>query len=110
MLEQSPLGPLPRIGPDGLEPWRVYARPFDATDLRPRVAVVMSGLGLSNAATEAAIQGLPGAVTLAFQPYSDGLQRWIGLARAAGHETLLNLPMEPQDYPQSDPGLCSGVD
>ena len=104
VLEQSPLGPLPRIGSDGLEPWRVYARPFDATDLRPRVAVVLSGLGLSNAATEAAIQGLPGGVTLAFQPYSDGLQRWIGLARAAGHETLLNLPMEPQDYPQSDPG------
>ena len=67
-------------------------------------ALPWCGLGLSNAATEAAIQGLPGAVTLAFQPYSDGLQRWIGLARAAGHETLLNLPMEPQDYPQSDPG------
>ena len=65
---------------------------------------MLSGLGLSNAATEASIQGLPGAVTLAFQPYSDNLQRWIGLARAAGHETVLNLPMEPVDYPQSDPG------
>ena len=104
VLEQSPLGPLPRISADGLEPWQVYARPFDPADLRPRVAVVLSGLGLSNAATEAAIQGLPGAVTLAFQPYSDNLQRWIGLARAAGHETVLNLPMEPVDYPQSDPG------
>ncbi len=104
VMEESALGPLPRISPDGLEPWQAYARPFDPADLRPRVAVVLSGLGLSNAATEAAIQGLPGAVTLAFQPYSDNLQRWIGLARAAGHETMLTLPMEPVDYPQSDPG------
>ncbi len=104
LVETSPLGPLPRIGPNGREPWRVYARPFDVRDSRPRVAVILSGLGLSSAATEAAIQGLPGEVTLAFQPYADIVQQWIGLARAAGHEVLLNLPMEPVDFPESDPG------
>lgn len=104
LVESSPLGPLPRIGPDGREPWKVYARPFDSTDTRPRVAVILSGLGLSSAATEAAIQDLPGEVTLAFQPFADNIQQWIRLSRAAGHEVLLNLPMEPVDFPANDPG------
>ncbi len=104
LVEQSAFGPLPRIGADGREPWQVYARPFDTSDPRPRVAIVISGLGRSAAATEAAIQGLPGAVTLAFLPYGQNLQHLINLARAAGHEVLLNLPMEPIDYPINDPG------
>ncbi len=104
LIERTPQGPLPRIGDDGRQPWRVYAKPFNAADARPRIAVVLSALGLSSAATEAAIQGLPGGVTLAFQPYADDLQNWIQLSRAAGHEVLLHLPMEPVDYPANDPG------
>lgn len=104
LIESSPLGPLPRIGPDGREPWKVYARPFDDSDTRPRVAVILSGLGLSSAATEAAIQDLPGEVTLAFQPFAENVQQWIQLSRAAGHEVLLNLPMEPVDFPTNAPG------
>ncbi len=104
LIEQTSIGPLPRIGDDGRLPWRVYARPFDNRDTRPRIALIMSGLGLSGAATQAAIQGLPGGVSLAFQPFADNLQQWIRLARAAGHEVYLNLPMEPVDFPASDPG------
>lgn len=104
LIEASPQGPLPKIGPDGREPWKVYARPFDSSDGRPRVAIVLSGLGLSSAATEAAIQGLPSEVTLAFQPFADNIQQWIRLSRAAGHEVLLNLPMEPVDIRSNDPG------
>ena len=104
LIEQTSVGPLPRIGDDGRLPWQVYARPFDNRDTRPRIAIIMSGLGLSGAATQAAIQGLPGGVSLAFQPFADDLQQWIRLARAAGHEVFLNLPMEPVDFPASDPG------
>jgi polysaccharide deacetylase 2 family uncharacterized protein YibQ len=104
LLESSPTGPLPVIGKDGRKPWKVYARPFSTSDGRPRIAVVVSGLGLSSAATEAAIQRLPGAVTLAFAPYAKNLDRWTRLARAAGHEVLLDLPMEPISYPRNDPG------
>jgi len=104
LIEQTSAGPLPRIGDDGRLPWQVYARPFDNRDTRPRIAIVMSGLGLSGAATQAAIQGLPGPITLAFQPFADNLEQWIRLSRAAGHEVLLNLPMEPIDFPASDPG------
>ena len=104
LIEQSSFGPLPRIGANGREPWQAYARPVASGDDRPRIAVILSGLGLSSAATEAAIQGLPGEVTLAFQPFADNIQQWIRLARAAGHEVLLNLPMEPVDFPANDPG------
>ena len=104
LVESFPQGPLPKIGPDGREPWKVYARPFNGSDKRPRVAIILGGLGLSSAATEAAIQGLPSAVTLAYQPFADNIQQWIRLSRAAGHEVLLNLPMEPVDFPANDPG------
>jgi len=92
------------VGADGREAWRVYARPFDGKDRRPRIALVVYGLGISAAATEAAIQGLPGAITLAFSPYGDELNTWIGKARAAGHEVMLMAPMEPDNYPVFDPG------
>ncbi len=102
LIERNKLGPLPRIAPDGRAPWRVYARPFDKSDSRPRVAIVIGNLGLSSAATEAAIQELPGGVTLAFSPYAHGLEEYIPLARAAGHEVLLSLPMDADE--SSDAG------
>ena len=68
------------------------------------IAVVLSGLGLSSAATEAAIKQLPGAITLSFTPYSRRLNEWVALARVHGHEVMLDLPMEPTSYPDDDPG------
>lgn len=104
LVQMTALGPLPRVGDDGRLPRQVYAKPFNTADARPRVAIVVTGLGLSAAATESAIQGLPGSVTLAFAPYSPRLNDWIRLARAAGHEVLINVPMEPTNYPAYDPG------
>jgi uncharacterized protein len=104
LLETTPKGPLPIISGDGRQSWRVYARPFDRADQRPRVALLITGLGPSGAATETSINELPGAVTLAFDPYTRRLGEWIELARAAGHEVVLSLPMEPAEYPRFDPG------
>jgi uncharacterized protein len=104
LVERGNVGPLPVIAPDGRTPWQVYARPFDRTDHRPRIAILVVGLGLSGAASEAAINDLPGAVTLVFNPFASQLDEWIERARAAGHEVLLSLPMEPADYPRIDPG------
>ena len=104
LVEQGSQGPLPRVGADGRAPWQVYARPVAKGEDRPRIAVIVIGLGLSKAATQAAIDRLPGAVTLAFDPYAPGLDDWVPLARKAGHETLLALPMETADFPANDPG------
>jgi polysaccharide deacetylase 2 family uncharacterized protein YibQ len=104
LIERTAEGLLPKIGADGRKPWQVYGRPFDPADKRPRIALIIGGLGQSSAATEAAIQRLPGAVTLAYTAYARNLAQWVDLSRAAGHEVLLTLPMEPVDYPANDPG------
>ena len=100
--ETSLQGPLSSMGLYGREPWKVYARSHNTDDARPKVAIILSGLGLSSAATEAAIQDLPSEVTLAYQPFAENIQQWIRLSRAAGHEVLLNLPMQPADFPAVD--------
>jgi polysaccharide deacetylase 2 family uncharacterized protein YibQ len=99
----GPGGLLPIIAQDGRTPFQAYARPF-VTNGRPRIAVVIGGLGLDARATRTAIETLPPQITLAFAPYAEGLQGWIDMARAHGHEVLLETPMEPVDYPDNDPG------
>ena len=99
----GPGGPLPIIARDGRTPFGAYARPFQSNG-KPRIALVVGALGLNGAATRAAIERLPPEVTLSFTPYADGLQSWIDLARANGHEVMVELPMEPLDYPANDPG------
>lgn len=104
LVKESSNGPLPVIAPDGREAWRVYARPFSDQYHRPRIGILIAGLGMSQSATLTAVQQLPGAVTLGFNPYARKLQDWIDQARAAGHEVMLELPMEPVNYPDDDPG------
>ncbi len=99
----GPGGPLPIIAADGRTPFQAYARPFRSNG-RPKVALVIGGLGLNARATQQAIETLPGPVTLSFVPYAEGLQGWIDLARQHGHEVLLETPMEPDNYPDNDPG------
>ena len=111
LIENSPQGPLPRIADDGRSPMAAYAAP--ALSGKFRIAIVVSGLGLSAKATGAALAGLPPAVTLAFAPYASDVQRWVSEARQQGHEAVLEVPMEPFDFPDSDPGphtLRSGVE
>ena len=104
LVVQTPKGPLPVIAPDGRQAWQVYRRPFSDSTQRSRISIVVAGMGLSRSATNAAIQQLPGTVTLAFAPFASDLEAWIEQARAAGHEVMLQLPMEPFDYPVNDPG------
>lgn len=103
LSQPGPNGPLPAIATDGRVPAQAYARPFRANG-RPRVAIIVGGLGLNAVTTRAAIERLPAEVTLSFVPYAEGLQGWIDLARAQGHEVMLEIPMEPTGYPDNDPG------
>ncbi|MGQ9366891.1 divergent polysaccharide deacetylase family protein [Azospirillum sp. ST 5-10] len=104
LVEETRAGPLPRIAGNGRRPWQVYARPFPADDPRPRIALILSDMGLSGVTTGNALQNLPGAVTLAFVPFGERLDTWIEKARGDGHEVMLSLPMEPEGFPRNDPG------
>ncbi|GJD59183.1 divergent polysaccharide deacetylase family protein [Methylobacterium dankookense] len=96
-------GTMPKLGEGRLRALDVYARPEEPGS-GPRIAILMTGLGIGQAATAAAIVKLPPAVSLAFAPYGGEVERAAARARAAGHEVLLQAPMEPFDYPDSDPG------
>jgi polysaccharide deacetylase 2 family uncharacterized protein YibQ len=104
LVERTKIGLLPIVGVDGRQSWQVYSRPFNGPERRPRVAIVITGLGVSFNATKSVVGILPGEVTLAFAPFAQKLDEWIDSARGAGHEVLINLPMEPRDYPRDDPG------
>ena len=86
------------------EAWRAHAQPFDAQPGAPRIAVLIWDLGLSPEPTRTAIEALPAEVTLGFAPYGSDLQEWVDRARAAGHEVVLQAPMEPERFPENDPG------
>jgi polysaccharide deacetylase 2 family uncharacterized protein YibQ len=103
-FERTAAGDLPKIGPDGRTPAEAYARPFNAIAGTPRISLIVGGLGMTQKHTLAAINELPPEVTLSFVPYANDLQGWINKARAAGHEVLLELPMEAYDYPNVDSG------
>jgi uncharacterized protein len=105
LLEKSRYGMIP-IMADGLKPFTVYAAEADRAKAAkmPVVAIVIGGLGVGAAKTADAIMKLPPAVTLAFTPYGSDPGKLAERARAQRHEILLQIPMEPFDYPDNDPG------
>jgi polysaccharide deacetylase 2 family uncharacterized protein YibQ len=107
LVERSRFGSLPKIAPDGAAPSRIYARPLGpepATKPAGRIALLVGGLGISQTGTSEAIAKLPGTISFAFAPYGQELERSVQRARGDGHEVFLQVPMEPFDYPDSDPG------
>jgi polysaccharide deacetylase 2 family uncharacterized protein YibQ len=105
LLEKSRYGMIPVVA-DGLKPFTVYAAEADRAKAAkmPVVAIVVAGLGVGAAKTTDAIMKLPAAVTLAFTPYGSDPAKLAERARAQRHEILLQIPMEPFDYPDNDPG------
>jgi hypothetical protein len=105
LLEKSRYGMIPVVT-DGLKPFTVYAAEADRVRAAkmPVVAIVVAGLGVGAAKTTDAIMKLPAAVTLAFTPYGSDPAKLAERARAQRHEILLQIPMEPFDYPDNDPG------
>ena len=80
--------------PDAHPP-RVWTRPGSC---------LVNGMGISQTGAQSAIEALPEDVTLAFAPYGSSLQRWIDKARGEGHEVLLQVPLEPDGFPEQNPG------
>jgi len=105
LLEKSRYGMIPVVA-DGLKPFNVYAADSDRAKAAkmPVVAIVIGGLGVGAAKTTDAIMKLPAAVTLAFTPYGTDPGKLAERARAQRHEIFLQIPMEPYDFPDNDPG------
>jgi polysaccharide deacetylase 2 family uncharacterized protein YibQ len=109
LVEESVYGPLPKVAQNGARPIDIYARPSRyaakaTANESPRIAVLVNGMGLSDGVTADAIKGLPPQISVAYGAYGRNLQDWVQKARDDGHEVLLQIPLEPEDYPQNDPG------
>lgn len=106
LSERGASGVIPKRSPDGQRPMDVYSRPPDTEGNFgvARIVLIVGGLGISQTSSQDAIRRLPGSVTLAFAPYGNSLARWMQAARKSGHELLLQVPMEPFDYPSNNPG------
>lgn len=105
LLEKSRYGMIP-VASDGMKPFNVYAGEADRAKAAkmPVVAIMIGGLGVGAAKTTEAIMKLPAAVTLAFTPYGADPGKLAERARAQRHEIFLQIPMEPYDFPDNDPG------
>ncbi len=103
LIQTTSSGPLPTIS-DGRLPRDVYARPHDRRDERARLVIIVSGVGLSRSASEAAIDRLPGAVVLAIDAYAARPDDWARAARRAGHEILATIALEESGAPFHDDG------
>ena len=107
VTETGPQGPLPKISDHGKKPFDVYSQvtPLAVTaSARPKITILLGGMGLNARLTDKAIKDLPGDISFAFAPYGDNLQAQVNKARARGHEVMLQVPMEPIGYPGNNPG------
>jgi polysaccharide deacetylase 2 family uncharacterized protein YibQ len=104
LLAQNGRHIVPKVAKDGRKAWSYYARPFhDATD-SPKIAIVITNLGLDETATEVAVKRLPFEVTLSYSPYADNLKEQMAYARENGHEVMIDMPIEQVDEAIIDVG------
>jgi polysaccharide deacetylase 2 family uncharacterized protein YibQ len=107
LLEPTRHGLIPKVGADGARAYALYAAKRDVPAKEkdwPRIAVIVGGLGVSASGTTAALAELAPPITFALSPSGSDLEKLAEQARAQRHEVLLQLPMEPFGYPDSDPG------
>ncbi len=69
-----------------------------------KIAIVISGLGLSKEITEKSIKDLPPEFNMAFSPYADNLEEFVKKSTEKKHENLVLVPMESSKYPEEDAG------
>lgn len=99
LYTSSSAGRVPVIASDGRNVATSFARPFSNPGSKPTVSLIIRGLGTnrSRVYTNAAIEELPPEITLSFVANASGLSGLVQRAHAAGHEVLIEVPMEPYD-------------
>ena len=107
----DPPPPMPLKRPSGVKPptrtaaLQGWTSSEVATPRPIRIAILLRGVGRDDTNSSEAVTNLPSAVSLAFMPYNNGgAQQWATKARELGHEVIVQLPLEPSDYPVNNPG------
>jgi uncharacterized protein len=98
ILQPIHIGELPRWFPNAGK----LAPKKPADDGKPVIAVVVEDLGADPAAARQAA-ALPAGVTLSFSPNPDGAAALSREARAAGHQIMVHLQMQPMGRTRLEP-------
>ena len=69
-----------------------------------RIAIVLDDFGSMSGRLVERFCSLHQPLTLAVLPNEGNVERILELARGSGHELLVHLPMEPEDFPAKNPG------
>ena len=67
---------------------------------KPLIAIVIDDMGPNAGETRRALR-LPAPITFAFLPYAEGVAGMAAQAKAAGHELIVHVPMQPLDSAQN---------
>ncbi len=95
---------LPVKSAEGSRPFDIYQGDFLPDSTKTYLTLVVSELGVDPALFEQIKSSFSKEVVCAFLADRRLSQNLNNEARELGHETILMLPMEPMDYPKSDPG------
>jgi len=73
-------------------------------EVQGKIAIVLRGLGVKDELTARAIREMPRQVAMGFVPYGEDLKKGTQQARDRRHDVLLQIPLEPEGYPENNPG------
>ncbi|MBN8521427.1 MAG: divergent polysaccharide deacetylase family protein [Alphaproteobacteria bacterium] len=105
LFEETPQGKIPLARQeDGLTPFDAYKRPFTPTPDKKPVALVFYDVGVSATQTQAVFNDFPEDVTLSLVPDLTNAADISAQARRKGHEVWLSLPIQTDQFPQTDLG------
>lgn len=106
LFEEGPYGLLPKIDlTHKTTPFENYRRDLRVTGGdAPLISLVMLDYAISPRLSERALQILPEDVSVVLSPYARAPDDYLKIARHDGHEVWLQLPLEKNTFPDSDPG------
>lgn len=104
LIEMTDRGPLPIKLRDGRQSFTEYAATPVRANGKAQITIIVAEMGRKARQTRRALADMPEHTVFAFSPYGQGNNGWAEQARRANHEVLLQVPMEPTDYAQNDPG------
>ncbi|MGL5784615.1 MAG: divergent polysaccharide deacetylase family protein [Alphaproteobacteria bacterium] len=85
-------------------PIDIHGQPYTVTPQTSLISFVLLDLGTQPELSKQALEQLPAEITFAISPFIQDPAGWAKKAKELRHEILVNIPMEPDNYPANDPG------
>jgi polysaccharide deacetylase 2 family uncharacterized protein YibQ len=95
-------GPVKVIAPPKEIPaWKTHSVIVPVIGDKPQIVIIIDDMGMDRVHTRE-VAALPGPLTLSYMPYPPHIAEEVETGRAAGHEIMMHVPMEPDDKKLED--------